>query len=447
MTISQIIKKFWQIPVLLVFIVSALILIRLLNPNFLTNHGFSVRMWIIPPAYTGKKSFLTDNYPPDTQIPIEAGSTVLCLVHSKGRPSLLINEQERLFNILGDSSYRIETTIDKVGKKPPAIISVMINDAHAVEYPIKFIEDKKPSIDFKTPPEIDNKWQLNISSAISDDYGVVSAFAEIRSLTYPEKPPVKLALPLNTTSSFHNLKTHKLLDMDITIQLKAYDAKKQVGVSRKHNVHIPTHNFRNETSYKLDKLRKDIEISHTLTSKTEAELLNLINEHKKSKSDIGVYLALTTAKSRLLTNGSKHGIDSVLNLLWEAAMRLDNNKTGTIQQIEYIIQSLDIKFKNRTERKLLLSSLSSATEQYLLELSQKSQNDRIIKIKQLLRRLSAVGILGTEKAVRKQVYALKNELIGLDSANITKPNEAELKKAYEIFNKIHLLSVSFNKSD
>lgn len=137
----------------------------------------SVKISVIPPAYTGKPKREQDKF----TIEAEEGSTViwkLKLNTAVKQVSLLFNNGETLVlkNKGDDAGYYLEKRVDK-----PGFYQVNIDGKLSDLYQVQVIKDNPPVIRIKTPTQYTHidageKSEVNVNVSVDDDYGISNAF-------------------------------------------------------------------------------------------------------------------------------------------------------------------------------------------------------------------------------------------------------------------------------
>lgn len=310
----------------------------------------AVEIWITPPAYTGAAPLLLGNGNAaasvatgsgvEEPVPVPFGSKLLAQVSGvRGQPRLLLGDEELEFAPLGGDGgrgrgWRAETVVTSGAR-----LEVSTGWRTLAEWPVRVVPDEPPSVAFANPPEVAGNGATRLAFTAADDHGVREVAAEIRRDLGPAEPDdadrleeevlrVDLDLPTSANGALsaaatEDLSEHAWAGTPVRIRLVARDAADQLGVSDEARLVLPERTFRHPVAQAIIAERRRLDpASPAVPRKDVAARLAAIGQRPDAfGGDVVVSLALSIAGARLLND--RNGIASVRELLWAAALALD----------------------------------------------------------------------------------------------------------------------------
>ncbi|HTV45841.1 MAG TPA: TIGR02302 family protein [Stellaceae bacterium] len=362
-------------------------LLRAVTPaldNGIPAPAASLDIWVTPPDYTGLPPLFLR--PGETQtIPVPVGSKLLAQVHGGGAvPRLAIDATRRDFDAIDKENFRAQQ-IMKAGRR------ITVSQAGEVlgSWRIAIIPDHPPTVAFVRPPAATLRQALRIDYRASDDYGVEKVTAVIRLARTAADParggkraaPITLSLPLPglhlrkaQATSYHDLTPSPWAGLPVEIRLVATDALGQTGTSEPVRMTLPQRVFHNPVARAIVEQRK--ELARDPGSRlVVAEILGDLHAQPQFYgNDAMAFLGLRVAQERLRLDHDAAAIDEVQQLLWDVALRIENDQAALAQtelrRLERQLQDALAKGAPDQEVNRLTRELRQALDRYLQALAQ-----------------------------------------------------------------------------
>jgi uncharacterized protein (TIGR02302 family) len=367
--------------------------------------GTRIDAWVTPPEYTGKAPiFLTGNTTglPET-IAIPEGSELLVrIVGGTGSETVVYDT--------GDNPVTMAAREDPDAEKPaglqkgtardfrfaaPADGALRILQGNRVEQSWNFslIEDLPPSIEYVGNPGRAVNGALEIGYAVTDDYGVHRAYAEIlpvhpqaddaRPLYDP--PDYPLTLPRKsarekTARESRDLSEHPLAGIPVRITLVAEDYRGQVGRSETHEMTLPGKFFHNLLAgsvaeqrqvLALDTNRIDrvIDLNDAITMAPEETIDNLTH-----------YLLIKSVRARIKQAWNDDMLRDAADHMWAVALGIED---GNLSLAERRLRDAQRALSEALERdasdeeiQALMDELRQAMQEFMEALAQHMQQNQ-----------------------------------------------------------------------
>jgi len=321
----------------------------------------SLDAWINPPAYTGMAPvYLEAVVPgpnggnaggelPSGELPdgetgasaaaerlrVPAGSVLLAQVQGgDGEPSLQVGSATRPFENFAHEAYRLEHSLTEGDS-----LAILQNGQTLAAWPLELVPDNPPEIVFQEAPARTERSALRLTYAAKDDYGLAEVKAVVRRLDQPEAEPLELDLVLPGTTpetseatSYHDLTPHPWAGLAVEIQLVAKDQPGQEGRSEALRTVIPERIFNHPVARALVELRKQLTLNPDRRLPV-VQTLSAIYEHPEHfYHDIVVALTIRSAERRLIHDSSDEAIGQVQELLWDAALRIEEGELAVAER-------------------------------------------------------------------------------------------------------------------
>ncbi|HEY8190146.1 MAG TPA: DUF4175 family protein, partial [Micavibrio sp.] len=300
----------------------------------------SVIIWIAPPAYTGQPQIVLRGFGKKNQpVSIPEGSIVKARVNGWiGTPSLMFDDKAWPMRPLGRGSYGIERPIEKASTLK--IRQLMMPRSR---WSIAYGADLPPIIEMTSEPQIQPKGEIIFPLKVKDDYGVESLTAQIRldkSAAPPLGSPIKETLPVmsppQTAMDFKpqfDLAWHPWAGMNVVVDLEAVDHKGQSAHIKDLHIKLPERAFRHPVARTLVEMRKRLIWTPEEAAQNIAfEIESIMAQPGLYHSDPIVFLALRSAASRLFYDSSLPSVSTVVSLLWDTALRIEDGNFSMAQR-------------------------------------------------------------------------------------------------------------------
>jgi uncharacterized protein (TIGR02302 family) len=340
----------------------------------------SFDLWLTPPEYTGlAPQFLRAEHDATVQVP--TGSVLLAQVHGgRAVPTLAIDGKAEDFQAVDKQNFRVEATLT-AGKQ----LSLRQGGGVLGSWPIEIVPDKPPAIAFAQPPKGTPRAALRLDYRANDDYGVETVKALIRRREGDDEA-IELELPLPglhlkdaEATSYHDLTPHPWAGLPVEIRLVATDALGQTGQSEPVRLALPERSFRHPIARAIIDQRKEL-ARDPASADAVAEILGDLNRRPQLyRDDTAVYLGLRLAQQQLRRDNSKDTIAAVEQLLWDAALRIEDGNMSVaerdLRRLQQQLQDALAKGAPDAEIERLTQELKEALDRYLQALAKEMQQN------------------------------------------------------------------------
>ena len=360
----------------------------------------SLDAWINPPAYTGMAPLYLEAGHGAAETPVDGaegpaatpaaaaapllriptGSVLLAQVQgSGGAPSLEIGAAALPFENFAHEAYRLEHSLIEGNR-----LAIVQGGSTLAEWPIELVPDNPPEIEFQSAPARTERTALRIAYEAKDDYGLVEAKAIVRRLDQPEAAPMELDLALaggtpelSEAHSYHDLTPHPWAGLAVEIQLVAKDEPGQEGRSETLRTVLPERIFNHPVARALVELRKQLTLNPDGRLPVVQALSGIYERPEHFYHDIVVALTIRSAERRLIYDSSKKAIGEVQELLWEAALRIEEGEMAVAERElrraqEALMEALE-RDAGDEEIERLIEELQQALNNFLDELQKQMQ--------------------------------------------------------------------------
>ncbi len=409
-------------------------------------------LWIAPPDYTGvapifplkiKPAETGDGALPELRIP--ANSKVISQVQGRGEvPRLVFDGGAIEFERVDPLHSRIEATVAKDSR-----LAVERGSEILGAWQVTVIPDRVPTISFAEEPAPTPSSALKLSFTAEDDYGLASAKAVIRrsyekgEVIGKETSEIELALPGQNArkakeTGFHDLAPHKWAGLPVVMELIATDAIGQTGVSEAMKFLLPERIFSHPVARAIIEQRRRLTVTPEKYRSVISGLEGIAAKPVAFRDDSVVFLALITARSRLMHNKKTDDIiDSVRDLLWDTALRLEDGTLSLAERELRRAQQALMKAlagnASDAELERLMRELQAALSRYMRALAQqmsKQPQQQVMQLdpnmmmlqgsdlKRMLDRIRDLIRSGARQAAREMLSRLQGMLENLRAAQM-----------------------------
>ena len=386
-----------------------------------SNPDVRVDAWVTPPYYTGQAPvYLTGNVAnasDNLNVPQFSELTV--------RVTGASTDEKVLFQATGaDKGTEVPEQVADAGNQAPAgsgpaappVAQPVVNNAanasstdamiartHVLKlekggeltvngksWSFKVISDKPPEITFDGIPHATANGALELGFRVKDDYGVEEAHAEIvpvdsdpSATPLYDLPEFKLDIPRRDRRNGKGLASHDLTQdplagKRVRIALVAKDGAGQTGRSAPYEMVLPPRNFSQPLAaavaeerqvFALDtrKMPEAIELNKSLTVRPEETI-----------SDLGNYLAIRSALTRMKLASSEASLKDTADYLWQIALGMED---AQLTDAEKALRDAQQKLSDALQRnasddeiKKLTAELRKAMDAYMKELAERMRN-------------------------------------------------------------------------
>ncbi len=352
----------------------------------------SLELWVTPPDYTGLPPRLLASADPkatadlndagEREISIPVGSSVLAQVsHARRVPSLSIGEASQELMSVSETGWQIEAVLGDIG---PQTLGVSASGRTIGEWQVNVLPDTVPEITFVDSPQGTASNTLQLSYDGKDDHGIIEVSAEI---TWPgvvsnqSFQPVAIELPLprpdarnGSAVSVHDLTEHPWAGLEVDVRLTARDGLGQTSHTDRLAVLLPERNFNHPVAREIIEQRRVLALSPDNRREVARSLHNIGSFPQRFGNDVVVFLALMSARSRLVHGNPTTNVTPILSQLWDTALRLEDGALSLTQrelaELQEQLQQAIEDGASDEEIQALMEELREALDRYLQALAQ-----------------------------------------------------------------------------
>ena len=368
--------------------------------------------WVTPPVYTGIAPIVLA----DGSEPVGAGAETFRALSVPERSELVV----RAYSPQGESVSLISHPDD--GSEPrtappktassqgliefnlalmtPGAADVQVGGYTVARWRFDLIEDEAPRIGLLGDPTTTPRGALRLSYRASDDHGVASAEARFALIDAAgagapeldgekpeanpllEAPVMPLQLPRSNAkqvqgNASQDLTAHPWAGLRVHMTLAARDQAGQTGTSEGHEFILPERKFTKPLAKAVVEQRKKLVRERDAVGKVSRALDALTLGGERAIDDSSIYLGLRDAYWRLNTDASPASIASVVNQLWDLALRIED---GDLPEAERDVKSAQERLMQALkdnaspeEIQRLVEELRTALSRYLQALAEQAQ--------------------------------------------------------------------------
>jgi len=438
-------------------------LVRAVNPIVASETGvLDVKVWITPPAYTQRAPVLLDpladpDSAPAQPIAAPQGSQLLVVVTGTQRQARLTLDDTAIdLTQMDDASQRFKGPL-------PLGSDLAIRQTGRVlgRWQLQPIIDTAPVIALVETPEDSARHRVRFKYAAEDDYGIASVSGRIErpqetrvyardwdsdfAVTSPPLTPKVLE-----QQSFQDFTAHPWAGELVTMTLTARDSAGQAGTSAAVEFKLPERLFTHPVAATVVQYRKDL-IEDPSTGPMAARALGRLMEVPESYGgDVTVHLAMATARSRLRLQNPIEVLDGVLDLMWQAAIRMEDGALAVAEQaLAEAEEALTEAIENGASPEQinqLIAQLQRALMEYYQALAEKmpdstfpmaGQNGDLQTmgaqdLAQMMEQLSQLSQMGADDAAREMMSELSSMLEMLRNAALNPGSNPDMEAARQM---------------
>ncbi|HEY4162678.1 MAG TPA: TIGR02302 family protein, partial [Dongiaceae bacterium] len=359
-------------------------LVQAVHPNFSAfaeSETSKVEAWVTPPDYTRlapiSLSSAVQQNGDGKPIQVPAGSKLLAQAEGVGaHASLFANGESKDFETLDPMTQRIEGKILS-GKE----IEIRADGQTLAHWPITVVPDQAPTVAFASKPTATERGVLRLDYAAKDDYGI----ANVRAVISLRDETLELNLPLPQIDgrdikafSYQDLTAHPWSGLDVEMRLVARDDLGQIGASAPIPVTLPERKFFNPVARAIIEQRKKLVRDPDSKDSVSEALRGIDAQPEAFDGNLSVFLALNLAWRQLSNEEvSKGDIASVVQLLWDTALALEDGGTSIamreLRDLQRQLQEALDRGASQEEIARLMNQLQEAMNKYLQSLQEAMQ--------------------------------------------------------------------------
>lgn len=317
--------------------------VRALNPALIKETGpIDVKVWLTPPAYTNQPPVLLDplvELVSKDPVVVPDGTQILAVVTGTRRQTrLIVDDSEIELTSTDDESQRYEGPLP-TGQK----LELRQTSKILAAWNLNPLADRPPSIEMSDPPGETGRHRLGLKYKAADDYGVTSVSGQIdrpgetRPYTRNWATAFSVSVPPLTQldfehQSFHDLTAHPWAGKDVTLILTAKDAAGQTTPTGPLGFRLPERTFSHLVAATIIQYRKDLIEDPSTAPMAARALTRLMEVPEGYGGDVIAHLAMASARSRLDLQDATDVLDSVIDLMWKAALRMEDGSMAVAEQ-------------------------------------------------------------------------------------------------------------------
>ncbi len=387
------------------------------------SQGFRLDAWIDPPPYTGRPPILlkaqTDGNKDTSgvqQVRAPVGSTII--VRSSEGAGVAADVSGALeppkveARADGDPADKTPGAIPKAPVAPRARSGatsdeekkfVLRGDGKLVlkrlgrtvaTYEMLAIPDSPPVIALVGEPRANVRGSLTIKYKLEDDYGVMSADAEFSRPTLKGKPVTgrtlvdapKMTLGvaqgpggLGEAETTTDVSEHPWAGARVSMQLIARDEGGNTGRSETKDINLPGKVFVKPLARALVEQRRNLVLAPDEKQRVALALEAMMIAPDEFRTNASIYLGLRTISTRLANARNDDHLRSVVELLWEMALRIEE---GDLSEAERELRAAQQALREALNRgateeeiKQLMNQLRAAMDRFLREFAEQQRNN------------------------------------------------------------------------
>jgi len=284
--------------------------------------------WVTPPAYTGAPPIFLDAAGGAVAVP--AGSRLrAALSGGSGTPALLRDGAPvGAFQPLGPGSHLAEVPLEAGGR-----VAIHQGGREVAAWSVTVQADAAPRIAWAEPPgPAARGLGIRLPWRAEDDWGVVSAGAELRLAARPDAPPLAVELPVPPGgakaprgAAQPDLSSHPWAGLPVRAVLTARDGAAQEGRSAEAALTLPERVFNHPVARGLILLRKGLSLDPSARGRAIEGLDRLAERPEAFEGDATTALALRSARGRL-EDPREEAVGEAQATMWEAALALEEGR-------------------------------------------------------------------------------------------------------------------------
>lgn len=444
-----------------------------LGPS-VTSQPVRIDAWLSPPAYSGRQPILlADGSKPLTEDQRQArafeapeGSVIVIRAAGLGHDRIKVTTGETPETTADMPSSAATSTTASIAEfrdvlKASRTIRVLDGGDEIFTWQVSVLDDKPPVIALTEPVGTSFRGAMQLAYKVTDDYGVVSAEAALKLsdkikskpltladgtviTSFGEPPVVSLKLPKSakgtrtavTGKTQAELQAHPWAGMKVELTLSAKDQAGQVGSTAPQVITMPARKFTNPLAAALVEERRKLARSPGDYRKVAEALDALTIAPELFVPDTTVYLNIRTAYRRLRGEPSTESFQSVIDQLWETALRLED---GDMSDAERALKDAQDRLSKAIEEgasdeeiSKLTQELREAMNRYLQELVQQAQRqgpqdqqmrqaDRFMSqqdLEEMLKKIEEMSKSGAKDAAQQMLSELRDMLDRLQAGRM-----------------------------
>ena len=365
--------------------------------------------WLKPPTYTGRPPVLltspamAERLKAEPEIEVPEKSTLALRISGAKAPVLsfhgLTDGSEPSPEVTGfspkvktsDGVFQAEVLMSR-----PAIVTVTDGGKQLGSWRVALIPDAPPTVEITGEPAGDSSGMLTAKWKVADEYGVTGVTADIYladdqdegvGFTDPgifEFDPPKLKISLRKASpkeeageSRADMAEHPWAGFMVEMTLTARDAAGNRTESAKRVFRLPERQFINPLARALVEQRRRLILNADDAPGVATMLDALLTYPAGLIEGSGTHIAIATVLSRLRNAEDREAVDSVISLLWQIAVNVEEGRTADAKaEVEALRKELQRALRDGASPERiaeLTDRLRKALDRYMKEMMAEAQ--------------------------------------------------------------------------
>ena len=409
----------------------------------------TLQVWITPPEYTRQPPVLLENLAPGETAVVPSGSRLLAeLQGGRGGATLELAGKSHDFQRFDDHSARLEMALTEGGD-----LVVRQGWRTVGTWRLNVPPDHAPAIAFAKVPDADPNGRLRFDIEASDDYGIAKTWIEVALADRPDAKPIAVELPLAghprhvQQSSWHDLTASPWAGLKVRLTPRATDDAGQSGAGDPLTITLPERPFRNPVARAIVALRKGLAAHPDDRDKAILGIEDIYSIPRAWLDDTLVALALSDAMARLEYDVADAAIPSVLDILWQTALRVEEgDRPAAERAVDDAAQALEKALtENAPEQEIerLTAELQAAIDRMLramveealkngAEIPEALPDQRTVSrddLNRMLDQMREMSRTGSRDAARQTLDQLRQMLDGLRAGRPSTASREQMEQA------------------
>ncbi len=450
--------------------------------GLLNEKNIALDLWITPPEYTHETAvFLATAQQGlvahDAPLQVPAGSVLkLRLSGMRYAPRLRYTGQPYALTEATPRNFTFEMPLQQSGE-----LSLDTWFRSLGHWPVTVLPDTAPEVSI-SQTDTTPRAAVKITYKAQDDHGITKLSGIVGTDPASDKtfrfdlPPTNSA---NATSAVEDLTAHPWAGLPVTLTLEAEDNVGHKTTSAPVALVLPERSFTNPIARRIIAERKNLlREKNILSRRAVAEKLAEIADNPALyKGDIITFMSLSVAVKRLLYEDSDDATDSVVGLLWDVALKLEDGGLSLAQRelrdsLQKLSEALNDKTMTKQQLQDILDDVQKKMQQYIEALAQEMQQRlqqgkkmpvlspelaqkfmKNIDLNKMLEQMRQLSQANSRENLQKMADSLKNAIDNLDMKKFDQMQEKQvqameaLQNLEEIIRRQQTLYDRTNKTD
>ncbi len=340
-------------------------------------------LWVTPPAYTGRPPLTIEQTRRLDRLDVPLGSEAVLQLHN-----LSPDEDERPLVTYNGEKLTLETLGERSGEARLELLQPGLLEVHEpggaalADWQVAVLADTPPSIVFAEPPRATHRGVLELAYEATDDYGVRRVALEFALAERPEEAdravlaePARASAEVRSTT-YLDLTAHPLAGLEVELNLAAEDGLGQVARSEVVRMILPERVFEHPLARAVIAERRRLVREPGQRRAVTAALGGLAESPLAAEAGTAVQLGLAVATARLREAAAPEERRSVVDLLWELALLIEDGGLSmaerSLRDVQDALRRALEEGASETELEALMDELREAMDRYLEELTRQA---------------------------------------------------------------------------